>query len=49
MIKARQTGRESLELWLAIEYRYLPVRIRFCNRKGEPQGEQIVAEIRLGD
>ena len=48
MIEVRKTGRESLEL-LAIEYRYLPVRIRFSNREGEPQGEQIVTGIRLGD
>ncbi|HUP93924.1 MAG TPA: DUF3108 domain-containing protein [Burkholderiales bacterium] len=47
--QVRKTGRESLELWLAVEYRYLPVRIRFFNREGEPQGEQIVTEIRLGD
>jgi hypothetical protein len=45
----RRAGAESLELWLAPEYRYMPVRIRFFNRDGEPQGEQIVTEIRLSD
>jgi hypothetical protein len=42
-------GDETIELWLATEYRYLPVRLRFFNREGEPQGEQIVTEIRLSD
>jgi hypothetical protein len=38
---------ESIELWLAVEYRYLPVRVRIFDRGGEPQGEQIVSDIRL--
>ncbi len=42
-------GEETIELWLATEYRYLPVRLRFFDREGEPQGEQIVTEIRLSD
>ena len=45
----RKPGEESLELFLAAEYRYLPVRIRFFSREGEPQGEQIVTEIRVSD
>jgi hypothetical protein len=47
--QVRKAGEESLELWFATEYRYLPVRIRFFNRAGQPQGEQIVTEIRLSD
>jgi hypothetical protein len=47
--QVRRAGEESLELWLATEYRYLPVRIRFFDREGEPQGEQVVTEIRLSD
>jgi hypothetical protein len=47
--QVRKAGEESLELWLATEYRYLPVRIRFFDRDGEPQGEQLVTEIRLSD
>jgi hypothetical protein len=47
--QVRRAGEESLELWLATEYRYLPVRIRFFDRDGEPQGEQLVTEIRLSD
>jgi hypothetical protein len=45
--QVRKANEESIELWLAVEYRYLPVRLRFLNRDGEAQGEQIVSEIRL--
>lgn len=47
--QVRTPGSESIELWLATEYRHLPVRIRFFNRDGEPAGEQVVTEIRLSD
>jgi hypothetical protein len=47
--QVRTKGAESVELWLATEYRHLPVRIRFYGRDGEPTGEQIVTEIRLSD
>jgi hypothetical protein len=47
--QVRTPGEESIEVWLASEYRYLPVRVRFINRDGEPAGEQIVREIRLSD
>jgi hypothetical protein len=47
--QVRKPGQESLELWFATEYRYLPVRILFFNREGEPRGEQIVTEIRLAE
>jgi hypothetical protein len=45
----RRQGQESIELWLAPEYRWLPVRIRFFDRQGEPSGEQLVSEIRVSD
>jgi hypothetical protein len=47
--QVRTPGEESIELWLAPEYRWLPVRIRFYNRDGEPAGEQLVADIRVSD
>lgn len=47
--QVRRPNEESLALWLAVEYRYVPVRLRFFDRSGEPQGEQIVTEIRLSD
>ena len=47
--QVRRPGRESIELWLAPEYRWLPVRIRFFDRDGEPSGEQLVSEIRVSE
>ena len=45
--QVRRPGQESIELWLAAEYRWLPVRIRFFDREGEPSGEQLVSDIRV--
>lgn len=42
-------GAESVEIWLAVEYRYLPVKIRFFDREGNLMGEQIVNEIRISE
>jgi Protein of unknown function (DUF3108) len=47
--QVRREGAESMEIWLAADYRYLPVRIRFIGRDGAPTGEQVVTEIHLGD
>ena len=47
--QVRSGTEESVEVWLATEYRYLPVRIRFFSRDGRPAGEQIVSEIRLSE
>jgi len=47
--QVREAGQESIELWLATEYRLLPVRIRFYDREGEPSGEQSVSDIRVSD
>jgi hypothetical protein len=45
--QVRKGNEESIELWLALEYRYLPVKLRFLDKQGEPQGEQVVADIRV--
>jgi Protein of unknown function (DUF3108) len=45
--QVHRPGEESIELWLAPDYRWLPVRIRFFDRDGEPSGEQLVSEIRV--
>lgn len=45
----RRAGAETIEIWLAAEYRYLPVKIRFLDRDGNPSGEQIVNEIRISE
>jgi hypothetical protein len=39
----------SLEVWLAADYRNLPVRIRHYDRRGAFTGEQLVNEIRVSD
>ena len=44
-----EPGKDSIELWLATEYRMLPVRIRFFGRDGKPTGEQLVSDIRVSD
>lgn len=45
----RRTGEESIEVWLAADYRYLPVKVRFIDREGNPAGEQIVSEIQISE
>lgn len=45
--QVRSASEESLALWLGVEYRYVPIKLRFFDRAGAPQGEQIVTEIRL--
>jgi hypothetical protein len=47
--QVRRAGSESIEVWLAAEYQYLPVRIRFIGRDGTPGGEQIATEISVGE
>lgn len=47
--QVRRAGAESIEIWLAAEFRYLPVKIRFIDREGNPAGEQIVNEIRISE
>lgn len=45
--QVRQPGDEGIEVWLAVDYGYLPVRVRFTDRKGSIAGEQLVTEIQL--
>lgn len=47
--QVRESGRESLAVWLATEYRNLPIRIRFFNRDGELSGEQLVNAIQVSE
>ena len=49
-VRQRQRpGTESIEIWLAAQYRYLPVKIRYFNRDGNPVGEQIASDIRVSE
>jgi hypothetical protein len=43
----RKEASEGIEVWLAVDYRYLPVKVRFIDRDGNPSGEQVVSEIRI--
>jgi hypothetical protein len=47
--QVRRANEESIELWLAPAYRWLPVRIRFFDREGLPSGEQLVSDIRVSE
>lgn len=49
VMQVREAGEESLAIWLATEYRNLPIRIRFFGRDGEVTGEQMVNEIQVSD
>jgi len=44
-----RAGEESIEISLAMEYRYLPVRIRHYDREGNYSGEQVANEIRISE
>ena len=44
-----RAGEESIEIALAAEYRYLPVRIRHFDREGNYSGEQVANEIRISE
>jgi hypothetical protein len=46
--QVRKAGAESIEIWLAVEHGYLPVKVRFRDREGNPSGEQVVSAIRVG-
>jgi hypothetical protein len=43
----RKPGDEGIEVWLAVDFAYLPVRMRFTDRKGSIAGEQLVTAIQL--
>ena len=45
----RRPGAESIEIWLAARYRYLPVKIRYFNREGNAVGEQVASDIRVSE
>ncbi|MGE0557906.1 MAG: DUF3108 domain-containing protein [Burkholderiales bacterium] len=49
VVQVRENDRESLAVWLATDYRNLPVRIRFFGRDGEAAGEQLVSEIQVSE
>ncbi len=40
---------EGLEIWLAMEYRLFPVKIRFIEKNGEVSGEAVITDIRVSE
>ena len=47
--KVHAPGEEGLEIWLGLEYRLLPVKIRQLDRSGEIAGEMVISEIRVSE
>ncbi|MDD5383560.1 MAG: DUF3108 domain-containing protein [Gallionella sp.] len=47
--KVHAQGEEGLDIWLGLEYRLLPVKIRMIDRSGQIAGEMVISEIRVAD
>jgi hypothetical protein len=47
--KVHNAGEEGLDIWLGVEYRLLPIKIRQIDRNGEIAGEMVVADIRVAN
>ena len=47
--KVHATGEEGLVIWLGLEYRLLPVKIRYIDRDGKNAGEMVISDIRVSD
>ncbi len=47
--KIHAQGEEGLDIWLGLEYRLLPVKIRMLDRAGQIAGEMVISEIRVAD
>ena len=47
--KIHAPGEEGLEIWLGLEYRLLPVKVRQLDRNGEIAGELVISEIRVSE
>jgi len=43
----RKPGDEGIEVWLAVDFAYLPIRLRFTDRKGSIAAEQLVTGLQL--
>jgi len=47
--KVHAPGEEGLDIWLGLEYRLLPVKLRMFDRSGQISGEMIISDIRVSD
>jgi Protein of unknown function (DUF3108) len=47
--KASSTNEEGLVIWLALEYRLLPVKILYLDKSGEVAANMLITDIRVSD
>lgn len=47
--KIHAPGEEGLDIWLGLEYRLLPVKIRQIDRNGGIAGEMVISDIRVSE
>ncbi|WP_212785383.1 DUF3108 domain-containing protein [Ferrigenium kumadai] len=47
--KRHAQGEEGLDIWLGLEYRLLPVKVRQIDRTGQIAGEMAISDIRVSD
>lgn len=47
--KIHAPNEEGVEVWLGLEYRLLPVKIRHIDRTGGIAGEMVISDIRVAD
>lgn len=47
--KVRAEGGEGLEIWLALEYRLLPIKFTQTDRAGQIAAEMVIDDIRVAD
>lgn len=47
--KIHAPGEEGLDIWLGLEYRLLPIKIRQIDRDGKVAGEMVISDIRVSD
>ncbi|HEX5363397.1 MAG TPA: DUF3108 domain-containing protein, partial [Gallionella sp.] len=47
--KIHGSNEEGLDIWLGLEYRLLPIKIRQTDREGHTAGEMVVSDIRVAD
>lgn len=49
MRKIHGPNEEGLDIWLAVEYRLLPIKISQIDRDGSVAGEMLISDIRVAD
>lgn len=47
--KVHAQNEEGLDIWLGLEYRLLPVKIRQIERSGQIAGEMVISDIRVAE